>query len=409
MENELVSVVIPVYNVEKYVEQCLDSVLRQTYRNIEIICVDDASTDNSLAILRKYADLDKRIRIIENVENLGVAFSRNVGFSQVKGKYIYYLDSDDYIELETIEKLYDYAEQYETECIYFNSKILQETEGIGYPRLCFDSKDIEKKVYNGPFFFKILKDYRAYSNSVWRYFWRTDFLVNNDLKFENGLLAEDQVFSLRAILSVKRIMAVNESYHIYRRREGTLSTKENPLKMISIFKNYCILLAFWYSHEFPSDIDMIISNHLNGILITAKRIFFRTQNEVNKECFKEGIERHLFEVLILQEYEKSLNEVDEKVLEKILSFKRVIIFGAGRYAAETVEKLRRKRVKINYLAITHIHKNAVGIGDIPVCEIKDLCCMKDEVIVVLGVGKSMRDEVIDTLSQYGFMNYISLD
>ena len=103
----LISVIIPVYNVEKYLSQCLDSVINQTYKNLEIICVDDSSTDNSLEILKEYAQKDTRIKIIKNEKNLGLGLTRNEGVKVAKGEYIHFLDSDDWMNLNAYEKLFD--------------------------------------------------------------------------------------------------------------------------------------------------------------------------------------------------------------------------------------------------------------------------------------------------------------
>lgn len=103
MNTPLVSIVIPVYNVELYLRECLDSVISQTYHNLEIICVNDGSPDNSLSILEEYAAKDSRIRIISQ-ENAGISVARNTGMDVATGEYIYFLDSDDYIALEMVER-----------------------------------------------------------------------------------------------------------------------------------------------------------------------------------------------------------------------------------------------------------------------------------------------------------------
>ena len=102
-----ISVIIPVYNVESFLPQCLDSVVNQSYRDIEIICVEDCSTDSSMQILRDYAQNDNRIKIIQNTKNLGLGLARNVGLEYATGEYIHFLDSDDWIEAGSYELLAD--------------------------------------------------------------------------------------------------------------------------------------------------------------------------------------------------------------------------------------------------------------------------------------------------------------
>lgn len=410
-ERPLVSIVIPVYNEEKYIGECLDSVLAQTFHNIEVICVDDASTDNSLNILEKYSMKDERIRVIRNEKNEGQAFSRNRGFAAVGGKYTYYLDSDDCIERNAIEKLYQYAEQYETECIFFNSTIMRELEAVGKgPSLSYGLKEIDKKVCDGPSLFTILIDKNLYTSSLWRRFWRTDFLVRNEIKFaENLRTSEDGPYSLKAILCSKRVMVVDENYHIYRRHEGSLTTEAGVVKMKSSFRGCCMMMDFWRNHQFETVVDDALNRYLKELLINVKRMYLKNKGRVNRDIFTEGMEQYLFEVLIIQEYEKYLNYIDKTLLQEINKHKYVIVYGAYKYAAEVVEKLERNGIQIFSLAVTQMHEKAEGINDIPVHEIKDLCYMKNDAIVVLGVDKKNREDVIATLKKHGFMNYISLD
>ncbi len=111
MEPVLVSIIIPVYNVEEYLEQCLDSVINQTYKNLEIWLVDDGSKDSGGKICDKYKELDSRIRVIHK-ENGGLSSARNVALDLMKGEYVYFLDSDDFISLDLIETYIDLAEKY---------------------------------------------------------------------------------------------------------------------------------------------------------------------------------------------------------------------------------------------------------------------------------------------------------
>lgn len=112
-----VSVVIPVFNTEKYIRECLNSVLGQTFKEIEIICINDGSTDNSLKIAEEYIDKDKRLKIISNAQNKGVTNSRNVGLEAASGKYIFYLDSDDWINNDLLEMLYSLADEYNADVV----------------------------------------------------------------------------------------------------------------------------------------------------------------------------------------------------------------------------------------------------------------------------------------------------
>ena len=118
MTNDLVTVVVPVYNVEKYLDRCVNSIVNQTYRNLEIILVDDGSPDNCPAMCDEWAKKDSRIRVIHK-QNEGQGVARNVGIENATGDYIYFMDSDDYIDLTTIEKACDLAKQHNADVVCF--------------------------------------------------------------------------------------------------------------------------------------------------------------------------------------------------------------------------------------------------------------------------------------------------
>ena len=118
-KKKLISVIIPIYNTEQYLKECLDSVCSQSYKDIEIICINDGSTDNSEEITRSYAQQDKRIKLISQ-KNQGLSITRNNGVSQAQGEYLFFLDSDDTIEQNAIETLYNRAERTQADIVICN-------------------------------------------------------------------------------------------------------------------------------------------------------------------------------------------------------------------------------------------------------------------------------------------------
>ena len=130
--NELISVIVPVYNVENYLEKCLYSLLNQTYSNIQIVLIDDGSTDKSGKICDSYLEKDKRI-VVYHTSNRGVSSARNLGLANSKGKYIYFLDPDDYLEVDALEKLHDHIEKFATDlvqCSYYKNYLDKKSEVV---------------------------------------------------------------------------------------------------------------------------------------------------------------------------------------------------------------------------------------------------------------------------------------
>ena len=112
-----ISVIVPVYNVEDYLKECLDSIINQTLKEIEILCIDDCGTDNSIDILREYSKKDNRIKIISHKENKGLGPARNTGINEAKGEYISFIDSDDFISKDYYENLYNTAKKYDSDIV----------------------------------------------------------------------------------------------------------------------------------------------------------------------------------------------------------------------------------------------------------------------------------------------------
>ncbi len=225
-----VSVILPVYNVEKYLEQCLDSIAAQTFKDYELICVNDGSTDSSPDILNAYAAKDGRIRII-NQDNQTVGAARNNGFKAARGKYVIYLDSDDFFEPELLEKTYAKAVETNADIVlcalrsydnltgkYYQKKGLN-SEYLGFCSV-FSKDDIPDRIM------------QVTLPNVWTKLYRRKFLKNNNLSFPVLPNTEDLYFTYYSLCLAKRISYVNEVLVDYRinRADSLENTKRfNPL------------------------------------------------------------------------------------------------------------------------------------------------------------------------------------
>lgn len=135
MINSKISIIIPIYNAEKYLEKCLDSIVKQTYKNIEIICVNDGSKDNSINILSRYNKMDNRIVLI-NKENNGLSSARNIGLASATGEFVMFVDSDDWIDIDTCEKCLKIMNKYSVDVVMFS--YVREYENKSNPKIIFN-------------------------------------------------------------------------------------------------------------------------------------------------------------------------------------------------------------------------------------------------------------------------------
>ena len=218
-----VSIIIPVYNTEKYIEQCLDSVVNQTLRDIQIICVNDGSSDDSCAILQEYADRDSRITLIDR-PNGGLSVARNTAYPYIKGKYTLFVDSDDWIKLDLCEKTYKKSEETGAALtVFFDQRRRKKIIQAITPN---DKTTLEEKLP--------LLDIPV----VWNKLYRTDFLRGNKLYFPEGLVFEDNLINWQAVTLADKISIVPECLYHYRRNYGSImqSQGKHTLDVVPIYE-----------------------------------------------------------------------------------------------------------------------------------------------------------------------------
>ena len=219
------SIIIPVYNVEKYLRQCLDSVLAQTYPDWEAICVNDGSTDSSPAILKEYADKDKRIKVIHQ-SNMGVSGARNTGIRESQGDYLFFLDSDDWIDVEGLGRLSGVIEGEDVVC--FNGVVYEENNDY------YNQPDVlcnEEFEDGWSFYSKYACENRQFNfTRVWNKCYRRIFLLKNDLWFYPGIYHDDNLFTPIVCYYAKRVKQISIPIYYYRIRAGSIMTTSNFLE-----------------------------------------------------------------------------------------------------------------------------------------------------------------------------------
>lgn len=241
----LLSVIVPVYNAEKYLKKCLDSIEFQTLKNIEIIVINDGSLDNSKEILEKYVEKDERFILMDQI-NLGVSVARNKGLDVARGEYIGFVDSDDYIELDMYEKMYRKAKKFNADIVISNVKDIIEDS---FSR----SLNFEEglAILEGYCLEKFLRTkYFKTGSAVWHKIFRRELVEKNSIRFVNynEVSSEDTIFNLMSIVSSKRIYFLDEMlYNYFLKRENSLTSSsaseinmtKRGRKTIEIFTKYC--------------------------------------------------------------------------------------------------------------------------------------------------------------------------
>ena len=226
----MVSVIIPIYNVEKYLRDCIESVLMQTFRDIEVILVDDGSPDNCGAICDEYAGKDNRIIVIHK-KNGGLSDARNAGLDIARGEYILFVDSDDMLKKDAVKHLCEYIQHERAQIVYFNAETLCED----FEDQAYNEELIRKKQYKTSKGAVVL-DIQRHNNEFYAcaplHIYERNFLARNRLRFLKGILHEDELFSTIAYVRAQRVAYLNEALYIRRLRAGSIMSERISLKSI---------------------------------------------------------------------------------------------------------------------------------------------------------------------------------
>ena len=251
-----ISVVVPCYNVSKYVSKCLDSILNQTYKNLEIILVEDCSTDNTLEILKEYEKKDKRIKLIKNKKNGGLSHARNVGIKESTGKYIGFVDSDDYIDLDFYEKLISSIINEKSEVAVADIKVVYEETNVVTLSRCYEGNEFNllNVVNNG------------LAASACNKLFKKDLL--NKYEFAEGKVNEDIAVVIPTLVNASNISYVDKSYYYYIQRGGSIQNSGFSDKRFDIFYGVDTTLErIKNSKDYDALKDAIVFNQLIVLLI----------------------------------------------------------------------------------------------------------------------------------------------
>ena len=425
-----ISVIVPVYNVENYLSCCINSLLMQSHENIEIICVNDGSTDSSLELLNEFQKKDERIIIISK-ENAGYGDTINCGLRQARGTYVGIVESDDFAELDMYDKLYQCAEQYQSDVVKanFNDYFTDSDEkrfheylvGQQYNTLIERDKSL---ILLGPV--------------IWAGLYRRDFLVDNDIWLLDtaGASYQDTSFSFKVFLCAQRVVFLKDAVINYRNDREDSSVNSNE-------KIFCICNEIEECKRF-----MIQKQDLSMMPLFVRNKFYRYKwnldrlHGVNKIKFFEYmhhdflkdemhgyfqqkywnmedwvfVHRLIFDFQNLYDDLKKNNTSEqlmfnrdkETELSMLQSIEGVYIYGAGKRADKIYAYLCKHHVKVLAYVISDGELLKKNDETIPIMYISDVKYPMNELFVI-GVSERYRDEIINELSKRHINNYIDIN
>lgn len=403
MKEPNISVIIPVYNEEKYIHECMDSLLNQTYSDFEIICVDDGSTDESLQILQEYAKLDSRVKILTQ-QNQYAGVARNNGLKMARGKYVIFLDSDDYFQVNMLEKLFIKAEENMAEIVVFDGVFFDNATGAKVSRSWNGLK--QELVWEGVKSAKDIADtiYEFTTPGPFNKFFLKKYIEDNDFCFQEIQRTNDLLFVYKALACAQRITILNEELTFIRINNSMSlqgSGERTPMdfaKALLALKDFLIeenkWTGFHKSYE-KMALSVCIYNLSN---MKSFEAYCFVYDELQKVIFsKIGIE---FQCIDLQM---------RHVLEK---HEPIIIYGGGMLAKTVVRHLIYRcgyKTDNIQVVVTNLNDNQDQIQGIRVREFSRIANQNQDRLVLIAVAeKNVQNEIEKQLYEQGFQRNVKI-
>lgn len=319
MSPTAISVIIPVFNTACYLPDCLDSILNQTLDNIEIICINDGSTDNSLEILEYYQKKDNRIKII-NKANGGQGIARNIGMDNAVGEYIAFVDSDDFIKEDMFEKLYNSSKRHNLDLVMckvasFDELTNEINDSLWYYSLGIFN-DFEKDVFSH-------KDTRDFTCEIsvtpYNKLYKNSFIKKNNIRFAENLIFEDEVFFYEVYLKANKVSIVNETLYYYRiNRKGSTVEKTEYKDYSDIVPIFKLIMEKFMETNNWDDYKVNVSNRFIHLMLwrysqTSKKFrkpFFNSLKELLIQLLKDNVIKDNLSLKIKHRVNLLVNSVD---------------------------------------------------------------------------------------------------
>lgn len=402
-----VTIIIPMYNSEKTIERCLNSCVEQTLKDIEVICINDGSTDGTLNVLKKYKSKYNNIRVI-NQKNRGTGYSRNQGIKAAQGKYVCFMDSDDcYPEITAIEKMIFYANENHALICGGSARFIRNGRIMGR-----DNHIQRKQAYfkeNG------MMEYKKYQCLVgfWRFIYQREMLLNNNIFFPETTEYEDPVFFVKAMICAKKFYAMTDDTYCVtigqHMREYNTDTKVlealygiNEVLRLAVSNNLIQLHnnLLYDIYEIKYNILMYAKESTN---CEIKNLFNKFLKSVELEWLplKSDIGNCFTEVGILSKIEEGKREL-KSLNDTVKESQEIWIYGAGVVAEKLIDYIENnlKRHTIKKILVSCAEENPKFIKDIRVEQISDDVIKTKSLILISVMGQAGRNIKYD-LEQKG--------
>ncbi len=390
-----VSVIVPVYNTEAFLPETLDCLLGQTLKELEVICIDDASPDSCGRILDEYASRDSRVRVFHLQENRMQGYGRNLGIENAEGEYLYFLDSDDLIEDSALEELCRKADEMNTDVIVFDYRNIYDTPELRkrFP----DERFIRTGEYSSePVSGSILLD-DFHLQGDWTclpqtYFWRTSMIREKNVRNPVGAEHEDEYFAFAGLLSAERALYLPKAFFIHRYRENSVMTRERNARD---FHGY--LKIYHAMNRFIAERDIHTFGSTTCISIMYYQLvhYYRLldYHTLRDYCASDPQDLVMFECFAsAMKAQGHLSRTAGRIEREVRGRTRIFIYGAGKVAEKFAGDLFwQGRIDPSGFLVSSREGNPETLLDLPVICIDDYTYEEGDLVIVAVSEKYLPD------------------
>lgn len=404
-----ISVIIPVYNVEPYLRECLDSVVQQKYDSYEVICVNDGSSDNSLKILEEYREKNSKVRVFTK-ENGGLSSARNYGLLKAIGKYIYFLDSDDkLVDDYCLSFLVAQMEENDLDVLYVDGKSIFEEEYIGKSRVFYQKAYQRQRsygIYNHGY--ELLADFVRnadyYVQSSLQCL-RKEYLEENKLAFVDGLLYEDNIFTFKGMMLANKVMHINKVVFLHRIRTGSIMQGKPEFKnFYSLYVTCQELICFCNCKVKEKSVDKEITSILNSIRYSALSIYEKLKDKEKKHIWKyPDYEQHMMKALFFPSV-KTINDAHIFPYHLFHAGDRIVIYGAGNIGKKFYYRAKKDGI-VDVAGIVDSNALEMKMGDIPILSLPIIKQMDYDYVLIAVENAEVVQEIKSSLLRLGIPEY----
>lgn len=422
-----ISILVPVYNVEKYLEACLDSILAQTFADFEVICMDDGSTDRSGDILDAYALRDNRVKVIHK-ENSGYGKTMNEAMGLAKGKYIGIVESDDTIEQDMYQILYQTVTEYDLDFVKTDFYAVWDRED-GTLKKQYCSMTENRGMYNRVLNPNAELDAYFLEKFTWDALYKKDLILQNKIRYNEtpGASYQDNGFWFQTFYWARRVMFLDRAFYNYR-QDNMLSSIHNTQKVYAMKNEFDFIRKFM---DDQADVDkelyrICFHMRMRAYIGTLQRIDFpvklefaqmmeqeRLFFEEQKEARYDRMTREQITIIKnpLDYVENVLIQGREITKEVVSGYENIIVYGAGTYGEQIVYRVKAVKAHGQKLkvAVTNLNGKSMKCQGEAVCEIHDCVNEKDTSLVILAVKENSEafQAMLDCLKKLRFSNIIT--